>query len=204
MLKRVLPALLGAALLTGAALADTPPTLGGIKECDGPRLPEGGHTTVGFKVTAAGAAEDFKVIESSGNTDSDERVVKCVAGYSWKPATHDGVAVDGTTTFTFNFGQRIADMEDGPRKAFHVLERDADRRCRKLYPIDPRFDLGGQPITLVAVARLKSGEIVTKVMQSAGAKADAKAVKCVTELVKGHDDLPAEFVRTISVDWSHR
>ncbi|GAA0566943.1 TonB family protein [Rhizomicrobium electricum] len=191
-------------LASGAALADTHPRLAGIKECDAPNSPADGHVRFLVKVSATGVVEDVQVAESSGDASSDRRAAKCVAGYSWTPATHNGEAVEGVAHFTFNFGVRVGDLADGPRKAFHVLERDADRRCRKLYPIDPRLDIGGQPITLVAVARLKDGEIQTKVMQSAGEKADAAAVKCVTKLVADHDDLPAEFARTIAVDWSHR
>jgi TonB family protein len=193
-------------LVTGAALADTDthPHLAGIKACDAPRTPEDGHVKLLIKVSATGAVEDVQVEQSSGNEASDQRAAKCAAGYSWTPATHNGVAVAGVVHFSFNFDARISDLPDGPRKAFHVLERDADTRCRRLYPIDPRTDLGSQPITLVAVARLKDGEIQTKVMQSAGERADAAAVKCVTKLVAEHDDLPAEFARTIAVDWSHK
>jgi TonB family protein len=194
-------------LASGAALADTDthPRLAGIKECDNaPQSPKGGHVRLLVKVTAAGAVDGITVAETSGDADADERAAKCVAKYSWTPATHNGVAVDGVARFTYGFGVQISDLADGPRKAFHLLERDADRRCRKLYPLDPRIDLGSQTTTLVTVARLKDGEIQTKVMQSAGEKADANAVKCVTKLVQEHDDLPAEFVRTIGVTWEHR
>lgn len=207
MLKTISYALAGALLVAANAAAadvDTKPQFAGLKECDAPTVPSEGHAKFEFKVTAAGTVEDMKVVQSSGNPDSDAKAAKCVAGYTFKPATHNGVPVDGVGHFSFNFGTRIADMEDGPRKAFHVLERDADRRCQKLYPINVKFDLTGQPISLVTIARLKSGEIQTKIMQSAGETADAHAVKCLTELVRGHDDLPAEFVRTISIDWSHR
>lgn len=207
MLKQTLVALAcSGVLLTGAALADTDmhPHLAGIKACDAPRTPADGHVKLLIKVSATGAVEDVQVEETSGNETSDRQAAKCAAGYTWTPASHNGVAVAGVVHFSYNFGGRISDLPDGPRKAFHVLERDADFRCRRLYPIDPRTDIGNQPITLVTVVRLKSGEIQTKVMQSAGERADANAVKCVTKLVAEHDDLPAEFARTIAVDWSHR
>ena len=199
---------MGAVLLVGAEAAaadsDTRPEFAGIRECDGPKNPTDGHIRFVFKVTAAGAIEDVRVEQSSGDPEADAKATKCAAGLIFKPATHNGVPVDGIAHFNYNFGTRITDMAEGPRKAFHVLERDADRRCQKLYPINIRFDLTGQPITLVTVARLKSGEIQTKITQSAGETADANAVKCITQMVREHDDLPAEFVRTISVDWSHR
>lgn len=206
MLKRMCLALACAGVfVTGAALADTHPKLAGIKECDNaPHSPKDGLVKLLVKVTAAGTVEDVSVAESSGDAAADQRAAKCVAAYSWTPATHNGTPVDGVVHFTYGIGAPLNEMAEGPRKAFHVLERDADRRCPKLFPIDPRVDLGNQPITLVTVARLKSGEIQTKVMQSAGEKADANAVKCVTKLVAEHDDLPAEFARTIAVNWSHR
>jgi TonB family protein len=203
MLKRVSLALACAAVFTTAALADTSPVMAGLRECDLPTVPEGGHVRFEFKVSAAGVVSDVKVLESSGNAGSDARAAKCVASYTWKPATHDGQPVDGIGHYALNFGARIQDLE-GAERAFMLLERDADRRCHKLFPIDRRFDLPGQPITLVAVARLASGEVQTKIMQSAGAKADANATKCMLQLVGDRTDLPTTFVRTFSVDWSHR
>ena len=201
MLKRIALALLCA---TGVARADTDtkPVLAGIKECDAPRTPASGAVNLVFKVTEAGAVEDVRVEKSSGDAGADERAAKCVAAYTYRPATRNGVPVAAPTAFNYHWGY-IPEME-GEAKAYAVLERDADHRCHKLYPIDRRFDLPGQPITLVAVARLTSGEIQTKIVQSAGPKPDTNAIKCMLEIVKDHADLPATFARTISVDWSHR
>jgi TonB family protein len=203
MLNRMTLALACAIVAAGAAYADTDtkPVLTGLKECDPPRVPEGGQVKLAFKVTETGAVVDVKIAVSSGDAGSDERAAKCVAKYIYTPATHNGVAVAAFTTFDYHWG-RLADMT-GERKAFARLERDADRRCQRLYPIDKHFDLTGQPITLVAVARLPSGEVQTKIVQSAGSKADANATKCVVHLIADHEDLPAVFTRTISVDWSH-
>jgi len=206
MLKRIALALLfaSAVVATSAAAADvdTKPVLAGIKECDAPRTPASGAVDLIFTVTETGTVTDVRVTKSSGDEGSDARAAKCVAAYSYHPATRNGVAVAAQTVFKYHWGY-IPEME-GEHKAFAVLERDADRRCHKLYPIDRRFDLPGQPITLIAVARLASGEIQTKIMQSAGPKPDAQAAKCVLEIIKDHDDLPATFVRTLSINWSHR
>jgi TonB family protein len=201
MLKRIALALLCA---TGVARADTDtkPVLAGIKECAAPRTPASGAVSLVFKVTEAGTVEDVRVEKSSGDAGSDERAAKCVAGYTYHPATHNGVPVAAQTVFHYHWGY-IPDME-GDAKAYAVLERDAEHRCHKLFPVDRRLDLPGQPITLVEVARLASGEVQTKIVQSAGPKADANAIKCMAEIVKDHTDLPATFARTLSIDWSHR
>jgi len=206
MLKRIALALLcaSAVVATSAAAADvdTKPTVALYKECSVPHGSAPVEVTVRFKVTETGAIEDMTVVKSSGDTSVDERVAKCVASFTYKPATHNGVPVAAYTTHDY----RSADIRDmtGAHHAFAGFERDIDRRCHKLYPIDRRLDLAGQPITLVAVARLASGEIQTKIMQSAGSKPDAQAVKCVLEIIKDHDDLPATFVRTFSINWAHR
>jgi TonB family protein len=205
MLKRIALALLCATAATSAAAADTDtkPVLAGIKECSTPpRVPDSGAVKLSFRVTETGAVEDVRVETSSGNADSDARAAKCVAGNTYHPATHNGVPVAAPMVFNYHWG-RVEEMT-GDKRAFAALERDADRRCHKLFPIDRRFDLPGQPITLVGIARLPSGEIQTKIIQSAGPKPDANAVKCMLEIVHDHDDLPATFVRTISIDWSHR
>ena len=202
MLKRIALALL---CLTGTAnaAADTAPILVGIKECDVAEGTTGPlEVTIRFKVTETGALEDFSVVKSSGNPALDARIITCTAGFTYKPATHDGVAVSAYAERNYN-SSYVPDLT-GEQRAFAKLEEDADARCRGLFPIDRRFDLRGNAITLVGVARLPSGEVQTKIMQSAGPKPDANAVKCLLKLVPQHIDLPAAFVRMIAVDWSHR
>ncbi len=201
MLKR---ALLAAAFAAGAAQAetDTTPMLQTIRECPQPPLVGRQEAKVAFTVTETGAIADMHVVESSGSAEADERVMKCVAGYSYRPATHNGVPVSAPEHFDFRWG-RLQDLE-GERHAYAALEYDADRRCHKLYPIDRRFFSGSQPISLVIISRQDAGEVQTSIAQSAGEKADKNAVTCLKDIVKDHSDLPASFARTIAIDWSHR
>ena len=200
MFKRTLFACVFAA---GAAhAADTPPMLSEMKECPQPPLVGRQEAKVAFTVTEAGAITDMHVVESSGSADADERVMKCVASYSFRPATHDGVAVAAPYHFPYHWG-RLQDME-GEQHAYAELERDADHRCHKLYPLDRRFFSETQPISLVVISRQEQGDVQMAISQSAGEKADRNAIRCLQDILKAHDDLPAQFARTISINWSHR
>ena len=203
MLKR---ALLAFVLAAGAAHADTvtdtKPMLQGIHECDRPGPIDKLEVKLAFTVTETGAITDMHVVESNGSADADARVMKCVALYTYKPATHNGVPVAAPTTFIFH-SALLQEME-GDRKAFARLESDADRRCHKLYPIDRRLTYLAQPISLVVVSRSASGDVQMTITQSAGEKLDRNAMACLKDIMKGHDDLPAAFSRVIAVDWSHR
>lgn len=199
MLKKLfLTALL---LSTSAYAADTRPTLATIKECTPPKGSDPIAVKVGFTVQPDGKLTDMHVITSSGNTDVDEHVMKCVAGYVFKPATHDGVAVAAPDTFEFHQA-RLEDMT-GDRYAFGKLERDADRRCHKLFPINRNF-LTGNTISLVGVHRKEGGAYQLAILQSANATLDEKAIACLNKILPDHEELPATFTRAISVDWSHR
>jgi TonB family protein len=200
MLKRVL---LASVLAAGAAHAeDTKPMLQSISECDMPYHFEPQEVKLAFTVTETGTVADIRVVQSSGNAEADERVEKCVSKYTYKPATHDGAPVAHPETFTFH-SALIEDIE-GERKAYALLERDADRRCHKLYPIDRNFFDSTRPISLVVVTRQTPGEVQMTVTQSAGEKADRNAIACLKELLKDHNDLPASFSRAIAIDWLHR
>ncbi|NIK88320.1 TonB family protein [Rhizomicrobium palustre] len=199
MLKRILMASL---LMAGAAhAADTRPVLLSIKECGMHKYNEPLEAKLGFTVTATGAVTDMHVLKSSGNATFDEQVARCVSGYTYKPASHDGVPVAAPDTFNFHQAE-VRDLE-GDSKAFSDLERDADKRCHKLYPPDRKF-MGPQTISIVVVSRKNGGEVETKVMQSAGEKADRNAEICLKKLVADHEELPTTFSRGIAVDWSHR
>jgi len=200
MLKRTLLAFV---LAAGAAHAeaDTKPMLQGIHECDPPGLADNQEVKLAFTVTESGAITDMHVVQSSGSADADERVMKCVARYTYKPATHNGVPVAHPTDFIFHWA-RAADLE-GVRKAFALLERDADRRCHKLYPIDRKLTALTQPISLIVVSRNEAGEVQTIVSQSASERADKNAMACLKDILRDHHDLPATFSRGIAVDWSH-
>lgn len=198
MLKHIL---LASVFLAGAAhAADTRPMLAAIKECATPSH----HTVeakVGFIVAADGTLADLHVIDSSGDADIDERIVKCVSGYTFKPATHNGMPVAAPDTFLFRQA-RVEDLS-GDRYAFAKLERDADYRCHKLFPID-RNALSGNKISLVGVHRAENGPYQLAILQSAGEKADKQALACLKTILASHEELPASFTRGISVDWGHR
>ena len=201
MLKR---ALIAFVLPAGAAHADTytAPMLQAIHECTPPGFADPQDVKLAFTVTETGAITDMHVVHSSGNADADERVMACVAQYTFKPATHNGVPVARPDDFIFHWA-RVADLE-GDDKAFARLERDVDRRCHKLYPIDRNlYDLT-QPISLVVVSRDATGEVKMAVSQSAGEKADRNAIACLKDILKDHDDLPVAFSRGVAIDWSHR
>ena len=203
MLKRTL---LAFALAAGAAHADTvtdtAPMLQGIHECDRPGPIDKLEVKLAFTVTETGAITDMHVVASNGSADDNARVMKCVALYTYKPATHNGVPVARSTKFIFHSAP-IEEME-GDHRAFALLERDADRRCHKLYPIDRKLTYLAQPISLVVVNRSASGDVEMTISQSAGEKMDKNAMACLKDILKDHDDLPATFSRVIAVDWSHR
>jgi len=201
MLKRAFIVLV---LTAGAAQADTDtrPMLQAIHECTPPGYADHQEVKVAFTVTETGAITDMHVVQSSGNADVDEHVMNCVALYTYKPATHNGVPVSSPENFNFHW-DRVADLE-GDARAFARLERDVDRRCHKLYPIDRNlYDLT-QPISLVVVSRDATGEVKMAVTQSAGEKADRNAIACLKDILKDHDDLPMAFSRGVAIDWSHR
>jgi TonB family protein len=201
MLKRLLFAVLCA---TGAARADTdtPPVLNAIPPCVDPRMDASQSVKLSYRITETGVVENITITQSSGDPRVDERVVACVAHWTYRPATHNGVAVAVPKIFTYH-GARIEDLT-GDRKAFADLERDADKRCQKLYPVKREFLDTAHTLSLVAIARLPSGEVQTTIEGSAGERADKNAMACLKDIVKNHDDLPATFKRTIAVDWSHR
>ncbi|MDR3526861.1 MAG: TonB family protein [Rhizomicrobium sp.] len=199
MLKRTLFACL---LATGAAqAADTPPMLLGHHECIAPPQVGRQEAKVGFTITESGAITDMHIIESSGSADADARVMKCIEGYSYKPATHNGIAVAAPFHENYRWA-RLRDME-GDRHAFGEFERDIDHRCHKLYPVDRRFFVASQPLSLVNVTRLEGGEVHTSIVQSAGEKADKNAIRCIEDILKDHSDLPAVFSRSFQIDWWH-
>jgi len=205
MLKRSLFACVLAPLAMAAAYADTDtkPMLSAMHECTTPPPPVGRQqATVGFTITETGAITDMHIVESSDNADADERVMKCVAQNTFRPATHNGVPVAAPYRFPYHWG-RLQDLT-GDKHAFAALEHDADHRCHKLYPIDRRFFVPTQPITLVVISRQEPGNVQMAIAQSAGDKADKNAIRCLQDILKDHDDLPAQFARTISIDWSHR
>jgi len=200
MLKRILFA---SVLVAGAARAeDTKPVLQGISECNisHHNIKE---VKLAFTVSTTGTVQDIQVEQSSGNAGADEEVAKCVSRYTYKPATHNGVPVTHPESYTFHQAY-IPEMEDGDHKAFAKLERDADRRCHKLFPIDRRFFTGSQPISLVDVTRQNGGEPQLTIRQSAGETADRNAIACLKKILPDHEDLPANFSRGIAVDWAHR
>lgn len=200
MLKRLLFAILCA---TGAARAEnTPAVVSAMPSCIDPRMEASQSVKLTYRVTETGTVEDVKVVQSSGDPRVDERVVACVSGWTYKPATRDGVPVAVSRTTSYH-GGRIEDMS-GDRKAFADLERDADKRCQKLYPVRREFLDTSHLLSLVIVARLPSGDVQTAIAGSAGERADKNAMACLKDIVKDHEDLPASFTRTIAVDWSHR
>ncbi len=201
MLKRLLFAVLCA---TGAARADTDTmaVVDAMPACVDPNMDVSQSVKLSYRVTATGAVEDIKVIQSSGDPRADERVVSCVAHWIYKPATHNGVPVAVTRTTDYH-GARIEEMT-GDRKAFAELERDADKRCQKLYPLKREFMDTAHTLSLVIITRLPSGEVQTAIAGSAGERADKNAMACLKDIVKDHENLPATFARTIAVDWSHR
>lgn len=201
MLKRLMVACL---CLTGAARADTdtPPVLTGIHECRLPRLGEVQSVKLAFLVTETGTVEDVNVVQTSGNPQGDRIAAECIAGWTYKPATHNGVPVSRAVVYTYHWGA-IVDMT-GDEKAFAELERDVDRRCPELYPVNRAFLATRYAVTMVTLARLPSGELQTAIVGSAGETADKQAVACVKDLVteSGHADLPAVFSRTLTIKWS--
>lgn len=201
MLKRVLFACL---LAMGAAHAgtDTRPVLIGWHDCTMPRTGDPKKIKLAIEITETGKVQNVRVVETSGDSHVDELAANCVSGWTYKPATHDGVPVAHKMTTEYHWG-RVEDLE-GNAKAFAKLERDADRRCHRLYPVNASFLPPGQAVSLVSVARLPSGEVQTTIAGSAGETADKHAVDCLLDLVKDHDDLPPVFARTIAVDWSHK
>jgi TonB family protein len=201
MLKRLLFAVL---CVTGVARADTdtPPVVNAIAPCVDPKMDASQSAKLSYRITETGTVENIKILQSSGDPRTDERIVACVAGWTYKPATHNGVPVAFTKTTDYH-GGRIQEMT-GDRRAFADLERDADRRCQKLYPVNRKFMDTTHPLSLVTVTRLQSGEVQTTITGSAGERADKNAMACLKEIVKDHEDLPAVFTRTIAVDWSHR
>ena len=200
MLKRTL---LACALAAGAAhAADTRPMVSEIRDCAGPPLVGRQEAKVAFTITESGAIADMHVVESSGSTAVDEIVMKCVAGFSFRPATHDGVAV--AAPFHYNYRWAKLEQMEGARHAFAEFERDADHRCYRLYPVDKRFFNFAHPISLVLISRTEPGDVQMAVTQSAGDKADHNAIHCLSDILKDHDDLPAQFAREISIDWTHR
>ncbi len=201
MLKRVL---MLTVLAAAAAHAETvtAPMLQGIHECDRPGRGEARELKLAFTVTETGTVQDIRIVQSSGDASEDERAKQCVAQFTFKPATRDGVPVAHPWGIAFHWGhQRDA---AGDHRAFSRLERDADRRCHKLYPVDATFLNQAQPISLVVITRLPSGEVQMLVTQSAGDRADKNAVACLKAILPDHEDLPASFSRGIAINWSHR
>ena len=201
MLKRLLFAVLCA---TGAARADTDtlPVVNAIPPCFHPHMDSSQSVKLSYRITETGTVENIEVVRSSGDPHVDEGVVAFVAQWTYKPATHNGVPVAFTKKTDYH-GGRIEEMT-GDRKAFAALERDADKRCQKLFPVNYNFMDTTHTLSLVTVARLPSGEVQTTITGSAGERADKNAMACLKTIVKEHDDLPAVFTRTIAVDWSHR
>ena len=203
MLKRTLFACLLAPLALAAAQADTtPPMLSGMKECASPPTRIDSEAKVGFTVSESGVISDMHIITSSGDADTDQKVMRCVSAFTFRPATRDGVAVAAPHVFSYH-SARLQDLKGEPH-AFADLEHDADRRCHKLYPIDRRFFDTTHPISLVVVSRQEPGKVQMGIVQSAGEKADRNAMRCLQDLLSDHDDLPAQFARTFSIDWTHR
>lgn len=202
MLKR---ALLACVLAAGAAQAetDTKPALLGIHECESPGRADRQEVTLGFIVSESGTPTDLRILQSSGNAEVDQRVTSCVARFTYRPATHNGVAVASPYQFTYHWTSDLSEMPEGIRKAFARLEHDADRRCRRLYPLDRLAPDLPQPISLVVVSRDEAGVVQMAITQSAGERADKNAMACLKEILPEHDDLPAHFSRRISIDWSH-
>jgi TonB family protein len=203
MLKRTLFLCSLASLAVGAAYADsdTKPVEIGRHECTLSHTSDPMKVDLGYTITAMGKVTDVRVLHSSGNTSADERFVDCVAGKTYTPATHNGVAVDYPTHTVIHWG-RVEDLE-GSQKAFAILERDADRRCHKLYPIDRRFMNPTRIISRITISRQDGGEMQFAVTQSAGEKQDSNAVRCLKEILNDHDDLPSTFARDFEVNWAH-
>ncbi len=152
-------------------------------------------------VSETGTVSDAHVTKSSGNSRSDERLIQCVLRQTYKPATHNGVPV--ASPFYWEPHEAYLQELTGTPHAFAEMEHDIDHRCHKLYPVDRRFFIASNPISMVTVTRLESGEVQTAITQSAGEKADKNAIRCVQDILKDHQDLPAVFARTFTVDWFH-
>lgn len=198
MLKRTLFAVL---ITACAAHADSVPILQHTQECNPPGRAQQ-EVRLEFTITETGAVANPHIVQSSGNAEADAYVLQCFANHVYKPATHNDVPVAFAAHDSFMWGVRVEEMT-GERRAIAKLERDADYRCRKLYPMDRRF-LTTEHISLVVLSRKEGGEIQMAVTQSAGERADKNAVACLKEILKDHDDLPATFAEGITINWSHR
>ncbi|MBL8914600.1 MAG: TonB-dependent receptor [Archangium sp.] len=106
------------------------------------------HVLLEFTVTAEGKATDVLVVESAGRA-WDQASIDALLKWQFKPATHEGIAVDARTRLSFNMPAALMPKPEpvpdaGPLEP--LLESDGGAAfVTPVLPAGPSITVGGAP-----------------------------------------------------------